>query len=89
MPRVEFTAHLRRHLDLEDRDVAGDTVRTALEAAFLGQPKLRGYVLDDTGALRRHMVIFVDGEQIVDRAALSDPVNDRSTVYVLQALSGG
>ena len=89
MPRVEFTAHLRRHLEVRDTETTGTTVREALESVFSDQPRLRGYVLDDTGALRRHVVVFVDGDQITDRVHLSDPVGAASTVHVLQALSGG
>jgi len=89
MPRVEFTPHLRRHLDVADATVEGTTVRGALEAVFAEQPRLRGYILDDAGALRQHMVIFVDGDQIADRVALADPVAPGSTIHVLQALSGG
>ena len=40
-------------------------------------------------ALRKHMAIFVDGRMIRDRARLADPVNERSTIHVFQALSGG
>jgi hypothetical protein len=72
-----------------DIQVEGATVRAALEAAFTDQPRLRGYVLDDAGALRRHMVIFVDGDQVRDRVGLGDPVAPGSTIHVLQALSGG
>jgi molybdopterin synthase sulfur carrier subunit len=56
---------------------------------FREQPRARTYVLDDQGALRRHMTIFVDGAQLVDRAGLSDPVGPSSEVHVMQALSGG
>jgi hypothetical protein len=35
------------------------------------------------------MVVFVDGRQVKDRHALSDPVTDDSEIYVAQALSGG
>ena len=35
------------------------------------------------------MTIFVDGRTIRDRAQLSDPVTETSTIYVFQALSGG
>ena len=35
------------------------------------------------------MTIFVDGQMIRDRAKLSDAVTETSTIYVLQALSGG
>jgi len=89
MPRVAFTPHLRRHLAVEDVTVEGRTVRAVLEAVFVEQPRLRSYVLEDSGALRQHMVIFVDGEQVADRASLADPVGDGSTLHVLQALSGG
>lgn len=89
MPRVSFTPHLRRHLDVSDAEVDGATVRAALEAVFAEQPRLRGYVLDDSGALRHHMVIFIDGDQIADRAGLCDAVSPGSTIHVLQALSGG
>jgi len=89
LPKIEFTKHLRRHLAVENRSVEGQTVREALEAAFSDQPKLRGYVLNDQGALRKHMVIFVDGVQISDRTTLSDPVDAEGTIHVLQALSGG
>ena len=43
------------------REVEGDTVAEALDRIFFANPALRSYVLDDQGALRRHMVIFVDG----------------------------
>jgi sulfur-carrier protein len=56
---------------------------------FATNPQARGYVLDDQRSLRRHMTIFIDGVLIRDRATLSDPVGDTSTVYVFQALSGG
>jgi hypothetical protein len=52
-------------------------------------PQARGYVLDDQSALRKHMIIFVDGELIRDRADLTDAVAESGTIYVFQALSGG
>lgn len=50
---------------------------------------MRGYVLDEHGVVRKHVVIFRDDEQIADRSAQSDPVTDDSIIYVFQALSGG
>ena len=43
--------------------------------------------LDDQGVLRKHMVVFVNGNAIGDRATLSDPVPKDAEVYVMQALS--
>jgi molybdopterin converting factor small subunit len=89
MPRVVFTANLQRHVRAPEITVEGSTVQTVLEAVFVGNPTLRGYVLDDQGALRKHMSVFVDGQQIRDRRTLTDPVGPDAEVYVLQALSGG
>ena len=72
-----------------DREVAGATVRDVLDRVFADNPRLRGYVLDERGVLRKHMSVFVDGQQLVDREALSDAVGPRSEIYVMQALSGG
>jgi hypothetical protein len=46
-------------------------------------------VLDEQGELRKHVVIFIDGERVRDRRRLSDPVRTASQIYVLQALTGG
>ncbi len=86
---VVFTPNLQRHVEAPPDHVDGATVRDVLEAVFAKNPRLRGYVLDDQGALRRHMIVFVDGLQIDDRDRLSDPVRAASEIYVMQALSGG
>jgi sulfur carrier protein ThiS len=89
MPEVTFTAVLQRHLEAAPASVSGSTVSEALDAVFRANPRLRGYVLDDQGRLRKHVVVFVDGEAIHDRERLSDPVRPASKLFVMQALSGG
>lgn len=89
MVQVVFTQNLQRHVTLPPMGVVASTVAEALEAVFAKVPKARGYVLGDDGALRHHMVVFVDGQQIQDRQHLSDPLRADAEVYVMQALSGG
>lgn len=89
MPLVAFTQNLQRHVPCPPCMVVGGTVRESLEAAFSLYPKLRGYVLDDHGALRFHMAVYVDGVPIVDRRGLSDTVPGTGEIFVMQALSGG
>jgi sulfur carrier protein ThiS len=89
VPRVTFTSNLARLVDAPALFVSGTTVRQALDAVFARNPKLRGYVLDDQGALRRHVIVFVGGEAVADRTRLTDPVEEKSEISVLQALSGG
>ena len=58
--------------------------RSALPLHWLAR-----YIVDERGALRRHVNIFVGDELIYDRDTLSDPVNSDSRVFIFQALSGG
>ena len=89
MPSVKFTQNLRQHLETPECEVAGATVRAALDAIFAKQPRIKGYVLDDQARLRKHVSIFVDGQMIADRQRLSDAVRPTSEIFVMQALSGG
>lgn len=89
MPLVVFTPTLQRHLTCPPSEVSGTTVREVLDQVFGNEPRARGYVLDELGALRKHVVVFVDGEAVQDRSGLSDAVRAESQVYVMQALSGG
>lgn len=89
MARVVFTENIQRHVACPPTEADGATVREVLEQVFAANPAARSYVLDDQGAVRKHMSIFVDGTLIRDRNRLSDPVSPSSSVYVFQALSGG
>lgn len=89
MPTIAFTPQLRRFTATPDVDSRATTLRTALEDAFVLNPTLRGYVLDDQGHLRANVVVFVDGRRSDDRVALAEPLAADAKVYVMQALSGG
>lgn len=89
MPRVVFTGNLQRHVACPPSEGQGVTVREVLASVFASYPKAEGYVLDEHGALRHHMVIFVDSVAVSDRNELSDAVQPHSEVFVMQALSGG
>ena len=89
MARVTFTPHLQRFLDAPPVDVSATTVAQALDAVFAANPRLRGYVVDERGQLRKHVTIFVGDAPIRDRRAMSDPVDAGTEIFVLQALSGG
>lgn len=89
MAKVFFTANLRRHVDCASMVAEGSSVREVLARVFAAQDRLGGYVLDDQGALRKHMTILVDGQRISDVETLSDAVAPSSEIWVMQALSGG
>jgi sulfur-carrier protein len=89
MPTVLFTSALQRFLPAPSAQVAGGTVGDALAAVFASRPTLRGYVLDDQGALRRHVAVYLNGQPVKDRTRLSDAVAQQDEIFVFQALSGG
>lgn len=89
MAKVFFTSNLRRHVECSSMEAEGVTVAQVLAQVFAAQDRLGAYVLDDQGALRKHMTILVDGLRIGDLDKLTDPVKPTSEVWVMQALSGG
>jgi molybdopterin converting factor small subunit len=66
-------------------EAKGETLGEVLESLFADEPGLRNHLLDETGAIRPHVLIFVDSA----RADLATPVSPGSQVQVLQAVSGG
>ncbi len=88
MPHVVFTDNIQRHVACPPRTVGGATVREVLDEVFSTNERARGYVLDEHGAVRKHMIVFINGAMIRDRQSLSDPVLPDAEVYVMQALSG-
>jgi molybdopterin synthase sulfur carrier subunit len=89
MATVSFTSALQRFLPAPPEEVEGGTVGAALAVVFASRPVLRGYVLDDQGALRRHVAVYVNDQPVHDRIRLTDPVGTHDEIYVFQALSGG
>lgn len=92
MIKVELTRHLFSFFpDLEGKElrVEASTVAEVVDQIEALAPGLKFYICDERGSLRTHVNIFIQEERITDRRGLSDPVEDGSTVFILQALSGG
>jgi len=89
VPTIHLTSHLRRIAPAGPVRVEAATLGAALDAFFTAAPKVRSYILDDQGRLRRHVAVFIDGELLVDKKDLGRGVAATSEIYVMQALSGG
>ena len=89
MPTVEFAPALTRHVACPAQSVAASDLREALQQAFAAAPAMRGYVLDEQGAVRKHVAVFVNGEMIASRSDLSRSLAAADRVHVIQALTGG
>ena len=90
MPTVKFTYALKRFFpQLKETSVQSGTLPDLLESIDQQYPGIQHYIVDERGALRKHVNIFIDGELITDREQLSDAFSENSEVYIMQALSGG
>ena len=63
----------------------GDTVLDLLRALEAAHPALAGWILDERAHIRRHINVFVDGEQ----SEAGTPVAPGARVDVIPAISGG
>jgi hypothetical protein len=89
MAKVRFTANLHSLIECPEGFFPGASVAEVLDEVFRDRGRLRGYVLDEQGRLRKHVVVYVDGRPVQDRLTLEDPVSPDGEVFVMQALSGG
>ena len=92
MPTVKMTGHLYRYFPvLENRTimVPAGSVAEILRAVNEMAPGFTDYVLDERGALRRHVYLSVNDTIVIDRKTLTDRVPEDGTVFIFQALSGG
>jgi len=92
MPTVEMTSHLYQFFPvLENRTISvpAGSVAQILQSVNDIAPRFTDYVLNERGALRRHVNVCINDTIVFDRKTLSDFVSDESVVYIFQALSGG
>ena len=86
MPVVRLRAPLselaggKRELELE-----GATVAEVLRALERAHPDVKGWILDEHGAIREHINVFVNKEYGREDTA----VDESDRLHVLPAISGG
>ncbi|HWD86402.1 MAG TPA: MoaD/ThiS family protein [Solirubrobacteraceae bacterium] len=66
-------------------ELDGGTVGELLERLEDRHPELRGWILDERGRIRRHINVYVNGDQGEGRT----PVGEGDRIDVLPAISGG
>jgi sulfur-carrier protein len=71
-------------------ELGGETaLGEVLDLAFDPWPILASRVRDERGEIRRHVNVFVDGEDAKRTDGLRTAVTPSSTVHVINAVSGG
>ena len=69
--------------------VAGTTLAAVIAHLDAAHPGLRDRLLDDTGALRKFVNLFVADDDVRYLQGLDTPVPDGETVSIIPAVAGG
>lgn len=89
MSQVELTSQLAQLVECPTiQTIDGETVADAFEKLFARNDRMQQHILNDDGAVHSHLALFVDG-QMIDRNELQMAINDKTEIFVMQALSGG
>jgi molybdopterin converting factor small subunit len=75
-----------KHLDV---DLQGETLADLLDELSARHPLLGRRIRDETGAVRRFVNVYVDGEDARFEGGLTTAVRDGSVVQVLPSVAGG
>ena len=69
--------------------LSAPSVRAALEELERSHPSLYRNVCDETGAVRRHVNLFVNTAHVRDREGLETKLQSGDILTILPAVSGG
>ena len=90
MATINFTSALKRfYPDLKPVQINGATIGDILLELNQFYPNLSDFLLDEQGALRQHINVFIGDSMINDRENLADRVGEQDEILIFQALSGG
>jgi molybdopterin converting factor small subunit len=84
--KVLVPGALRSYTERAETEADGATLDAVLANLNSQYPGIRFRVIDEQDQIRRHIRIFVNGEQVRD---LSHPLAAADEVIIVQALSGG
>ena len=84
--KVLIPSSLRSYTEQSEAEASGTTLAAVLAHLDRQYPGIRFRMVDEQNWIRRHIRIFVNGEQVRE---LSQPLHATDEVVIVQALSGG
>jgi sulfur-carrier protein len=89
MAEIHLDAMLREFTSRRRFESSAPTVSALLDELEAEAPRLRYKLRDETGALRRYVRVFVDGEDVSRSPGLQVPLAGARTVDILHSIAGG
>jgi molybdopterin converting factor small subunit len=91
---TNITVHVPRELrayceGVPALQLSAESVRTVLDELERRYPLLYRGICDDTGAVRRHVNVFVNKDHMRDRDGLDTALVSGDEIMILPAVSGG
>ena len=88
--RVHLPLALREETGgLAALDVVCATAGQAIDALCASHPTLRRHLLDESGALRPHVNVFVNDTDARARDGLATPIASGDVVHIVPSIAGG
>ena len=84
--KVLIPGALRSYTERGEVEVSGATLGALLIELDARYSGIRFRIIDEQDQIRRHIRLFVNGEQVRD---LAQPLNAKDELVIVQALSGG
>jgi sulfur-carrier protein len=84
--KVLIPGALRSYTESAEASAGGATLAAVLADLERQYPGIRFRIVDEQDRIRRHIRIFVNGDQVHE---LAHPLDARDEVVIVQALSGG
>ena len=84
--KVLIPGALRSYTEKGEVEIGGATLGAVLAGLDRQYAGIRFRIVDEQDQIRRHIRIFVNGEQVRE---LSQPLDAKDEVVIVQALSGG
>jgi molybdopterin converting factor small subunit len=88
--RVKIPTQLRTLTDGSDEvTVDGSTIAEVIERLEADHPGMRERLLDDSGALRRFVNVYLEDEDVRFLDGITTPVPDGARLSIIPAVAGG
>jgi len=84
--KVLIPSALRSYTERGETEASGATLAAVLSDLDRSYPGIRFRMIDEQDRIRRHIRIFVNGDQVRE---LAQPLQPTDEVIIVQALSGG
>lgn len=89
MVSVRLDAMLKEFVPRRTVTSSATTVQGMLEELETSYPRIRWRLRDETGAIRRYVKVFVNGDELDRATGLATPLQANDTVDILHSIQGG